>query len=69
MRADDPLRELFALHGIDDPEAFLSKNGENAGVSDSEDPDVQVRGSIQLMMEPLLSRDTVERGLSELKYL
>ena len=65
----DPLVEILRRHGVQDAEAFLLEKGEDAGIQPSADPDVQMRGSIQLMKKRMVSRDEVDEGLGSLKFL
>lgn len=65
----DPLAEVLNRHGISDAETYLDEKGRTAGVSTSPDPDVVVRGSVQLMKKCLITREDVARGFSRLRFL
>ncbi|UWQ27704.1 hypothetical protein [Leisingera sp. M523] len=65
----DPLAEILERHGVVDADAFLQEIGEEARISTSPDPDVVVRGSVQLMKKRMVSRDEVQRGLAGLRFL
>jgi hypothetical protein len=69
MTNEDPLKAILTRHGITDAEEYLIQESENAEIVDAGDPDVTMRGNVQLMLEPMLDRATVDKGLSELKYL
>lgn len=67
--AIDPLAEILKRHGVEDAEAFLEEKGEEAGISVSPDPDVVVRGSVQLMKKRMITREDVKQGLARLRFL
>lgn len=65
----NPLLQILRRHGIEDADAFLEEKGKSAGVSASTDPDVVVRGNVQLMKNRMISRDEVNRRFEKLRFL
>jgi hypothetical protein len=68
--ASKALREILTRHGVkEDAHTFLERKGRDAGISTSPDPDVQIRGTVQLMKDLTIDRETVDKGLKKLKHL
>lgn len=65
----DALDAMLKRHGIDDADAYLDERGDQAEIARTDHPDVQMRGSVQLMKDREISRDEVEEGFKRLKYL
>lgn len=70
MRRKNILMKVLSRHGVEDAAKYLmTLRGKNAGLRQSTDPDVRMRGNVQLMKHRTKSRVDTERELSELKYL
>lgn len=63
------LLNILRRHGVDDPHAFLEREGDKAAIVASPDPDVMARGNVQMMVERMTSREETDRGLAKLKLL
>lgn len=62
------LAEVLARHGVSDANAVLDA-AENAGIRRSGDPDVRMRGSVQMMKERRSTRESRQKGFAKLKHL
>lgn len=63
------LNDVLARHGIEDARKFLLTKGEDAVVKSSREPEVRLRGSVQLMKQRKVSREAVKVGFDKLEYL
>lgn len=63
------ISEVLLRHGVSDPEALVMSHGSDAPIKTSDEPDVYIRGSIQLMKDQMTDRKTVNEELEKLKYL
>lgn len=63
-------KELLKQRGIDDAATYLDslKGRERIGFVDSAE-DIQVRGSVHLMLRRIIRRDDVDRRLTALRHL
>lgn len=64
-----PLGAVLHRHGVTDPEALLVEKGMSADVACSADPDVLIRGNVQLMKGRVISAREVDARLAMLKRL
>jgi hypothetical protein len=68
MKNENKLTSVLRGRGIHDAYEFLDKNGKNAKVGRSSDPDVRMRGNVQLMKNRKISRAQVAEGFARLKF-
>jgi len=63
------LNEVLRDRGIDDPYKYLEERGASATIVRSSDPDVRMRGNVQLMKGRKTTRARIVEGFSRLKFL
>lgn len=61
------LYRVLERHGVSDANAYLDQFSDDARVGRSADPEVRLRGSIQLMKKRKIGRKDVDRKLASLK--
>ena len=69
MRKANKLDVVLERHGVKDPYVYLQSHGTSIRVVKAADPDVHLRGNVQLMKGRKLSRKEVKEGFSRLKFL
>lgn len=69
MKKINRLSVVLERHGVSDAYAYLQSRGETARIGKSSDPDVYLRGNVQMMKKRTTSRDSVREGFARLKYL
>ncbi len=69
MEKENKLAAVLRGRGISDPYKFLEQRGKSAKIGKSSDPDVRVRGNVQLMKGRKVTRADVANGFSLLKHL
>ncbi|MCT4554521.1 MAG: hypothetical protein N4A53_07530 [Pelagimonas sp.] len=65
----NPLKRALARVGIHDAEQYLLEHEECTNVVTASDPDVEMRGNVQMMMQELRSLTDIDKEAEKLTLL